>query len=314
MGGMPLYLQIMTDTSSKPVAEIQGDLQAFARYLPPGPDALAWGLHVLDAGYTDIPPNSPYPPARHPDGYMFTWTRGRVLSEYQLVYITRGGGTFESREAGKREIGAGDVFLLFPGRWHRYRPDPATGWDEHWIGFNGAYANQVMSHFFPANEPIRHVGHDKELLHLFQSIAQMMQAAPPGYRQMMAGNTVAALARVRALAMSKGTPTDRHAPKIQEACLFLLEHAAQNVDLKALGKRLGYSYSRFRTLFKAQTGLSPRQYQIEIRINRARDLLTQSDQTISQIADRLGFYSVYYFSRFFKEKTGMTPSACRRQR
>ncbi len=288
--------------------------QAFARYLPPGPDALAWGLHVMDAGYTDIPPQSPYPPGKHPDGYMFTWERGRVLSEYQLVYITQGDGLFESRRTGQREIGAGDVFLLFPGRWHRYRPEPATGWDEHWIGFSGAYAEQVMSHFFPADEPVLHVGHDQELLRLFQSIADMMQAAPPGYRQMMAGNTVAALARVRALAMSKEMPNDRHERKMQEACLFLLEHAAQNVDLEALAKRLGYSYSRFRTRFKAHTGLSPRQYQIEIRVNRARDLLTQSDQTISQIADRLGFYSVYYFSRFFKEKTGMTPSACRGQR
>jgi len=297
----------------KPVAQKSGDLQAFSRYLPPDPDALAWGLHVMDAGYTDIPPHTRYPPAKHPDGYMFTWKRGRVLSEYQLVYITRGGGVFESRRAGQQKIGAGDVFLLFPGRWHRYRPDPETGWDEHWIGFDGTYAEQVMSHFFPTDQPVLSVGHDEELLRLFQSVPELMQSAPTGFRQMMAGNTVATLARVRALAMSKDVPGDRHAQKIQEACLFLLEHAAQNVDLKALARRLGYSYSRFRTLFKEETGLSPRQYQIEIRINRARDLLTQSDQTITQIADRLGFYSVYYFSRFFKEKTGIPPSAYRKQ-
>ncbi len=234
-----------------------------------------------------------------------------MLSEYQLVYITQGGGLFESQRTDQREIGAGDVFLLFPGRWHRYRPDPDRGWAEYWIGFNGTYADQIMSHFFLVGEPVLHVGYDQELLRLFQSIVDMMQAAPRGYRQMMAGNTVAALARVRALAMSREIPSDRHTQKMEEACLFLLEHAAQRVDLNALARRLGYSYSRFRTRFKAHTGLSPRQYQIEIRINRARDLLTQSDQPISQISDRLGFYSVYYFSRFFKERTGMTPSACR---
>ena len=270
-------------------------MQAFSRYLPPDPAALAWGLHVIDAGFTDIPPHTRYPPGEHPDGYMFTWQRGRVLSEYQLVYITQGGGIFESRQAGQQEIRAGDVFLLFPGRWHRYRPDPSTGWDEHWIGFNGSYADQLMSHFFPEAQAVLPVGHDEELLRLFQSVADLMQVAPTGYRQMMAGNTVAALARVRALGMNRAMPTDRHAQKMQEACLFLLEHAALNVDLKALARRLSYSYSRFRTLFKEETGLSPRQYQIEIRINRARDLLTQSDQPISQIADRLGFYSVYYF-------------------
>jgi AraC-like DNA-binding protein len=303
----------MTNRTKTCSVQNVGNLQAFSRYLPPGPDALAWGLHILDAGYTHIPADSPYPPAKHPDGYMFTWQRGRVLSEYQMVYITRGSGSFESRKAGKREIGAGDVFLLFPGGWHRYRPDPSTGWDEHWIGFSGSYAEQVMSHFFPANEPVLHVGHDETLLQQFQSVAEMMQSAPPGYRQMMAADTVAALARVRGLAMKRESPTGHHAEKIEEACLFLLEHAAQNVDLKALAARLGYSYSRFRLLFKEQTGLSPRRYQIEIRFSRARDFLTQSDQTISQISDRLGFYSVYYFSRFFKERTGMPPSVYRKQ-
>ena len=289
-------------------------MAAFSRYLPPDPTARAWGTHVIDAGFTAIPPHTRYPPGKHPDGYMFTWKRGRVLNEYQLVYITLGGGIFESREMGQRTITAGHVFLLFPGKWHRYRPDRSTGWDEHWIGFNGSYADQIMSHFFPADQPVLRVGHDEELLHMFQSVAQLMQTAPPGYQQMMAGNTVAALARARGLAMCKGAPAGDHANKIQQACLFLLEHAATNVDLKALAGRLGYSYSRFRTVFKDQTGMSPRQYQIEIRVNRARDLLTQSDEPIGEIADRLGFYSIYYFSRFFKQKTGMTPSAYRNQR
>jgi AraC-like DNA-binding protein len=138
-----------------------------------------------------------------------------------------------------------------------------------------------------------------------------MQTAPPGYRAMMAGNTTAALARARGLAMLAHAPTRYEERKMHEARCFLLEHAAEPVDLPALAKRLGYSYSRFRTLFKRETGLSPRQYQLEIRINRANDLLSCSDQTVSQIADRLGFCSVYYFSRMFRERTGRRPSDVR---
>jgi AraC-like DNA-binding protein len=107
-------------------------------------------------------------------------------------------------------------------------------------------------------------------------------------------------------------PTRYEERKMHEARCFLLEHAAEHVDLPALAKRLGYSYSRFRTLFKRETGLSPRQYQLEIRINRARDLLAGSDQSVTQIADRLGFCSVYYFSRLFKARTGTSPLSHRR--
>jgi AraC-like DNA-binding protein len=284
------------------------NLSAFARYLPVEPEALAWGLHIIDAGFTDIPAGSPYPPGRHPDGYMFTWEQGRVLREYQLVYITRGSGTFESREARRVRIEAGDLFLLLPGAWHRYRPDKAIGWDENWVGFSGVYAEQIMARFFPANQPVLHVGHDEELLGLIRSVSHLMQTAPPGYRAMMAGNTTAALARARGLAMLAHAPTRYEERKMHEARCFLLEHAAEHVDLPALAKRLGYSYSRFRSLFRTDTGLSPRQYQLQIRINRANDLLSCSDQTVSQIADRLGFCSVYYFSRMFRERTGRRPS------
>jgi len=56
--------------------------------------------------------------------------------------------TIECPGTRRQAIEAGDAFLLFPGKWHRYRPAPSTGWDEHWIGFNGSYADQIMSRFF----------------------------------------------------------------------------------------------------------------------------------------------------------------------
>jgi hypothetical protein len=42
--------------------------KAWSCYLPQSPEAEEWGLFVLDAGYTVIPPNAPYPPGQHPDG------------------------------------------------------------------------------------------------------------------------------------------------------------------------------------------------------------------------------------------------------
>ena len=69
--------------------------KSWSCYLPQSPEAEQWGLFVLDAGYTVIPPNSPYPPGPHPDDHMSV-TSGRTLDTFTLVYITRGGGTFES--------------------------------------------------------------------------------------------------------------------------------------------------------------------------------------------------------------------------
>lgn len=53
----------------------------------------SWGVQVLNAGHNLHPAHRHYPDAAHPDPYRFDWQQGRVLQEYQLVYIATG---FES--------------------------------------------------------------------------------------------------------------------------------------------------------------------------------------------------------------------------
>ena len=67
------------------------------------------------------------------------------------------------------------------------------------------------------------------------------------------------------------------------------------------------SYAHFRRLFKQQTGLSPYQYHLQLRINRARELLHGTTLSVKQVAARLNFENPYHFSKIFKRKTGMAP-------
>jgi hypothetical protein len=76
--------------------------------------------------------------------HIFSWEGGRTLDSFTLVYITRGGGIFESRSGGKHPINEGDLFIVHPGEWHRYKPAPATGWDEYWVEFDGEQARRIM--------------------------------------------------------------------------------------------------------------------------------------------------------------------------
>ena len=112
-------------------------MKNFYRYLPLGEDVRTRSLYVVAGGYTMIPAHTPYPPMLHPSDHHFLWRQGRTLQEYQLIYITRGGGLFEGKSCGCCRLQAGSLFLLFPGEWHRYSPDPATGWDEYWVAFQG---------------------------------------------------------------------------------------------------------------------------------------------------------------------------------
>ena len=59
--------------------------------------------------------------------------------------------------------------------------------------------------------------------------------------------------------------------------------------------------------FKEHTGLAPNQYLLEVRIRKARELLTNTTLTVTAIAEETGFKSSFYFSRFFKKRAGLSP-------
>jgi transcriptional regulator GlxA family with amidase domain len=65
-------------------------------------------------------------------------------------------------------------------------------------------------------------------------------------------------------------------------------------------------------MFKQYTGIAPVQYQLDLKIRRAREMLVSTDLSIKEISYELGFQSIHYFSRIFKNKTGMAPSEIRK--
>lgn len=81
-----------------------------------------------------------------------------------------------------------------------------------------------------------------------------------------------------------------------------------DLTIQDIAQDLGVGYSSFRKLFKEFTGLAPAQYQHDLRLQRAKELLSTTDESIKEIAYRLNFESPDYFSSKFKAKTGMKPS------
>jgi AraC-like DNA-binding protein len=107
--------------------------------------------------------------------------------------------------------------------------------------------------------------------------------------------------------------TDRSSPllmRINEYCVSNLQHA---IRLKELASRLGVSESHLRASFRAETGISLGQHLRRLRLQKAMGLLLQSELSITQIAERCGFDSIYTFSRAFRSFTGMMAKAYRKR-
>ena len=147
-----------------------------------------WGLYINSVGNQVISENEAYPPQNHPTRYLFNTTNGRVLDEYQLLYITRGKGIFASESSGRHVVNEGDLFLLFPGEWHSYCPDPSTGWNEYWIGINGDIIDQwVEKGFFSKESPIFKVGLNEDIISLYKRAIIIAEAQEACFQQALSG-------------------------------------------------------------------------------------------------------------------------------
>lgn len=286
---------------------------SFVKYTTSSQLDREWGLYLNVAGYAQIKPTTVYPPREHPSGYYFTWGKGRVLSEYQINYITEGSGIFETL-TDQFQVTSGSILLLRPGMWHRYKPDPETGWNEHYIGFNGDFCSHFFQeNFFQSSKPVIYVGFQESMLKQFFEIIQQIKDEKSGYQQVAASGTIMLLSKILSVLKNQEFAGKNIERTIRKACLHFRENLNTNISIEELADELNVGYSYFRQMFKKYTGISPTQYHLSLRIQRAKDLLASTDKSFKEIAIDLGFESYFYFSRIFKSKTGKSPMDFRKE-
>ena len=273
-----------------------------------------WGLTVCSVGYQNINPNEEYPPLTHNLEYIFTPEKGRVINEYQILYIAEGRGTFTTASAGKYSISEGDIFLIFPGEWHTYSPDPETGWKEYWIGFKGINIDsRVAAGFFSKHSPIYRIGYNDTLISLFKEAIQVAKKQEKHFQQLLAGIVNYMLGLAFSIDSNKKLKNSINLEFVNRARAFMLENIESNIEIPEVADYLHISYSSFRHIFKQYTGIAPSQYYLNLKIQRAKDMLKSSTASIKEISYILHFDTPEYFTKLFKKKTGLTPSQFREQ-
>ena len=283
-------------------------------YLTYSPNDELWGAVITTVGFQFIPSGSPYPLSKHPENYDFHKQDGRVLNEYQFIYISKGHGQFISSHQKQTTVKAGDLLILSPGEWHNYYPDEDSGWDEYWVGFRGSYFEQLRSkQFFSIDNPVLHIGISNSLIGLYEDLARTAENEKAGYQIMMAGILQHITSTIIFKYKNKPFHDSYIIEKLAAARRIMKEQIEEPISPEVIATQLGLGYSWFRRMFKDYTGVSPAQYQIQLRLIRAKELLTRTTLNISEIAYQLHFENAGQFATFFKKREGLTPSEYRNQ-
>ena len=284
------------------------------KYIAENDRDVLWGLSVCSVGYQRVEPGDIYPPRKHHKEYLFHTDKGRILQEYQLLYIVSGEGVLTTTHGGTHPVHAGDMFLLFPGEWHTYHPTEDAGWDEYWIGFQGDNIDhRVKAGFFAIESPVYHIGINDTIIQLYREAIDTATSQMAHFQQLLAGIVNHILGLMFMTNQNRALTTSSQIPEfIIKARDFMQEMIEEDVSMPDVANHLYVSYATFRHMFKKYTGLSPAQYFINLRLHRAKELLRSTDIPIKNISYMLHFENPEYFATLFKKRTGVRPSEFRK--
>lgn len=100
--------------------------------------------------------------------------------------------------------------------------------------------------------------------------------------------------------------------KLKQAIEYIQAHLSENLSLNDIANELGMSQYYFCHLFKRSTGMSPHQFLIRQRVERAKHLLKQPERTVTSVALDCGFANQSHLARYFRRYTGMNPNQFRK--
>jgi AraC-like DNA-binding protein len=298
----------------------------FFRYFPVTEETMSWGIYVTGAGRSAVRPGEKYPPSGHPTLYHFEWLRGRTLPEFQLMLITGGAGEFESEATGLVRLEDSAVVLIFPGVWHRYRPDSAVGWMERWFSFNGEMLQRMFNiALFGPSHAVTHPRDNERLTeHFDEMLDRAQESAGGGNAEMLAFQALRIISdvvaqRVEDAVESGVVPNLRRAshrddPIVQRALEIIWTHSPCPMSVSDIARQLPVTRRTLDRRFVEATGHSVLEEINACRLSRAKRLLTETELPVKSVAHLAGFNSTERMRVVFVEREGISPTDFRKRK
>lgn len=220
---------------------------------------------------------------------------GPAIRTYFLLHLIVGGKGVVERAGKSTPLGAGEAFLIRPEEVVTYRADENEPWEYYWISFYGDFAESLVSQTT-----------DKLCMPYKQSGLIALQTALNNKFTTTVDslNTLfSVLSSIQNTNEKKPTETDA----ITVALHYLENNYSEEIDVAALASRLGFSRAYFSTLFAQRTGEAPYRFLTKIRMEKAKEYLSNSRHSVEEIAYSVGFSCIGRFCSLFKKYTGLSP-------
>ena len=237
--------------------------------------------------------------------YVTERKEGRI--DYSILYVLNGKGYCEIDNT-EIEISEGNLILYFPNEQQNYGFIKDDNSVILWSHFSGT-ACETLKECISNTPTVITVSDRKQ----FESAFSKMIAAfykKNEYSEMLCSGYMAVL--ISLVAQSSVSAVKNNLKfsneKLDKVLAEMLINYNQPINIKEYAKVCSVGEDHFIRIFKAYTGLPPYNYQLQLRMSHAIELLENTPMTISECAEEVGFSDAAYFSKVFKRFTGKPPS------
>ncbi|MBC7959693.1 MAG: AraC family transcriptional regulator [Vallitaleaceae bacterium] len=241
------------------------------------------------------------------------YTERDGLENYLLIYTLSGKGQL-TYEHGTYTLVPGELVIFNCMAPHLYHTKSEEPWEFMYIHFNGSavelYENLLNQKGLNVVALDEIESFTKSLLEIYHLIL----SGDLDKELKICARLTSILTELITLKKSSPTATKHHQYKeqVEGVIQFLRENFNTKISTDALAERMMLSKFHFLRVFKSYTGLSPYEYLINYRINQSKALLKDTDHSIGEICELIGFNDVNNYIRYFKRLVGTTPGGYRK--
>lgn len=271
---------------------------------------LSVSIPLLNKNMRDINPLS-YGIEKCKEGHSY----GPAIREYYLIhFVLEGKGTFEKNNV-TYKVEENGMFLIVPGETTFYKADDQMPWTYTWIGFDGDLAAGLLEESgFSDKQPVLNAPSARCIVDSFTLAAELKQTAEY-YICSKLFELFSLLGSIKAennsiaggLAGTDATlekQVNIYVRKVQD---FIKTNYHKPVKVSGLASMLGIDRRYLYRIFKSYIGVSPQQYLLNTRLEKAAHLLDRKSCTVKEAAYGTGYEDVFNFSKMFKKKYGVSP-------
>lgn len=267
--------------------------------------------------------------------FLFTWTGTRESGkdeEYhshdivEMAFVMSGTGRYRA-DGEVFSIREGDLLIFNPGVKHQalYCPDAEVHATEFFVGFSDVQFQGIPMNTMPLPDGALRLHTTGELRRKLYRIITLMQEEKAVYRQgryfMMKAYLMQMILLVireqcEPVELSKGRAFESASKKyvVEQIISYFEDHYSEKISLDQIAENMYLSPFYISKIFKSETGDTPIRRLIDIRLEKAMELLEDGWQgSIQEVAAKVGYDDAYHFSKLFKKRYGISLSQARKK-